>query len=336
METRKLQQVGGGTYTVSIPKEWAVEHRLEAGAEVHLYAHGDGSIVVRSAAKDGGRLEATRVELDGGDPALAARVVRAAHAAGYGTVTLVGSFTDADRRAVRSLTRSLVGATVPTATADEITVRSVLDASDVAVRQWVVQLRFVALSVHRQAASAFVGGEQGASDRLRARAEEAARLRETVARHASRSLVSFAEVDRLDATRPELFDYDAVARRLAGVADRGVRVARAGERLSSPLPGGVADDVDAVAERADRLVTDAVDAVLDGAGVGEVRSVLDDCERARADLDDLERTLFETVEGSMADGRALTRALDGLDRTVAAADDVAAVALRAALRDDGR
>ncbi len=24
METRKIQQVGGGTYTVSLPKEWVV------------------------------------------------------------------------------------------------------------------------------------------------------------------------------------------------------------------------------------------------------------------------------------------------------------------------
>jgi phosphate uptake regulator len=44
METRKLQRVGGGSFTVSVPKEWATEHQLEPRTEVHLYTHRDATV----------------------------------------------------------------------------------------------------------------------------------------------------------------------------------------------------------------------------------------------------------------------------------------------------
>ena len=62
METRKLQKIGGSTYSVSLPKEWATEHHLEAGMPIHLYPHTDGSLVLRSAAQDGGPLSAATVD----------------------------------------------------------------------------------------------------------------------------------------------------------------------------------------------------------------------------------------------------------------------------------
>ncbi|WP_044957453.1 AbrB/MazE/SpoVT family DNA-binding domain-containing protein, partial [Halarchaeum acidiphilum] len=64
METRKLQKVGGGTYTVSIPKAWATAHHLEAGAPVHVYPHDDGTLVVRSTRRDEEPIESATLALD--------------------------------------------------------------------------------------------------------------------------------------------------------------------------------------------------------------------------------------------------------------------------------
>jgi len=43
METRKIQIAGGTTYTVSLPKDWASDHGLEAGARVRVHPYEDGS-----------------------------------------------------------------------------------------------------------------------------------------------------------------------------------------------------------------------------------------------------------------------------------------------------
>ena len=53
METRKVQLAGGSTYTVSLPKQWAIEHGIEAGARVHLTLLDDGSLLVRPDHENG-------------------------------------------------------------------------------------------------------------------------------------------------------------------------------------------------------------------------------------------------------------------------------------------
>ena len=51
MQTRKIQQVGGGTYTVSLPKEWATAADIEPGAVVALHSHIDGTLVVQTGVE---------------------------------------------------------------------------------------------------------------------------------------------------------------------------------------------------------------------------------------------------------------------------------------------
>ena len=88
METRKIQKVGGGTYTVSIPAQWAKEHNIEAASTAYLHTHHDGSLVVRWNEKDQSELAATQIELADADPRVAERMLYAAYMAGFKRITL--------------------------------------------------------------------------------------------------------------------------------------------------------------------------------------------------------------------------------------------------------
>lgn len=327
METRKLQEVGGGTYTVSIPKEWADEHQFEAGRRVHLYTHADGSIVVRSGERDGGNLDCARVDVGGESAERVERALRAVHAAGFETARLVpdASFTDAQRRAARRTARRLVGAELLVEREDEVRVRYLLAADDVSVRQSVVQLQFVARSVHRAGVQAFVSGED-ATDRVRERRAEAVRLHGIVTRHLSRALRSLAEVDRLDATRAALFDYHEAGRLLGAVADRGVELARQGERLATPLPEAAAARTQSTAAAMREAVDDAATAVLEEDGTATAHAALAAHETAVAGVDDV----VERLES--AGGPPATRGADSLARTADHGGALVAVASRAAVR----
>jgi len=339
MQTRKLQQVGGGTYTVSIPKQWANDHQLEAGMELCLTTHGDDSIVLRTAEKDVDELATATVAVDGDGPALVRRALRAAHAAGFETFTLepAGAFTDDQRRTARSVARNLVGTELFAESAEEITVRHLLDATNVSVRQSVVQLQFTTLSVHRSATDALVDADSAAYERLRGRADEADRLFRMVARHLSRSLVSLAEVDRLGLSRPTLFDYYETARELEAVARQGVGLARAARRLPEPLPEPVAEKVREAAAAVRTVVDDATTAVLDDADEERTAVALDSHERAIAEVEAVTGALFDEAtapfDGSTAATVALARALDRLTRTADRGAAVADVAARAAVRE---
>jgi len=355
MKTRKLQQVGGGTYTVSIPKEWADDHGLEAGMELNLYTHADGSVVVRTTERDGGDLSTARIDVSGTAPALVERALRAAHAVGFETVTLVpeGAFTGAQRRAARSVVRDLVGTDLLVERGEEITVQHLLDASTVSVRQSVVQLQFTALSVHREATAAVVDGEaEDQAERVRERAAEAERLARMVHRHATRSLTSFEELDRLGVSRTELFDYEATARALRRVADEAVRTAEAAERLSTPLPDAVTSTVRETAEDSRALVDEATTAVLDRPDTTAAHAALDRRDGTVATVTAARDALFETsatpfdgavagatdgghtppAGGTVATAAAVSRVLDTVRRTADCGGAIAEVALQAAVR----
>lgn len=332
METRKLQQVGGGTYTVSIPKSWAENHGVEAGTNVHLYTHADGSIVLRNSEQDAGPLAEIHIDVHGTGRAHVRRALRAAHAIGFESVTLRPEtrFTDEQLREANLTKRSLVGAELVVERDDEITVRNMLDASDVSVRQTVVQLNFIARSVHREATTAFVEADDDAVRRVRDRIGEADRLLTMVTRHVNRALVSFAEIDRLGTSRPTLFDAYATAHELDHLATRGGSIARLACDLPAPLP----DREAAAFQRAAQQIRDAVDAattsVLEGKDPSAAFHALDRRDDA---LETVESTATTLLDDSSAVA-ARRRAVEHLRQSAAHAGTIATVGLRASLRPD--
>lgn len=339
METRKLQQVGGGTYTVSIPKDWAVNRGLGAGSEVYLFSHDDGSIVIKSNQEDVEPLVGVRIDIDREDPNLVKRVLRAAHVAGFEQVTVhsESKFTDEQRRITRSAKRRLVGFEMVEEGPHEITFQNLLHAPDVSVRQSVVQLQFVSLSVHRRAMAALVVGETIDQDRLRERTEEATRLSRMVARHFSRSLVSMAEVDHLGIGRPNLFDYYVTAEALARICDLSVTVAAATVEFDSPLTADVTESFERTSDIVQQVLDASTTAVLEDSSMDTVCEVLDRCDDAADAIETIHWNAFDDhVDGgdpSSREVRALTRALDAMTRIVDQTALIAEVALRTSMRD---
>jgi len=340
METRKIQEVGGGTFTVSLPKAWTTDHGFEAGMEMRLYTHRDGSILLRSSAADVDRLAEATVDIDdtdadSGDPDAVARAVRTAHVVGFETITLrrTGAFTDAEREAVNSTVRELVGTDILAASDTEITISHLLDTASVSVRQSVIQLQYVVVSLLRDATEAFV---EAAADptRVRDRAAEARRSVEMVTRHFSRSLLSYAELDTLGVSRPELFAYYDLAQQLETVTEQAVRIANTGEHLPGPLSDPAATDVRSVVDDIARAVDDAVTAVLNGE-MATVKQARDRCATAMDCIEAAEQRLYdEAGPDTVAPAVALSNALSHLQRAADCASSMADTAAQTAIRDE--
>ncbi|WP_049935294.1 phosphate signaling complex PhoU family protein [Haloplanus natans] len=344
METRKLQKIGGSTYSVSLPKEWATEHRLEAGMPIHLYPHTDGSIVVRSAARDGGPLSSTTITLPAADGDVIERALRAAYAVGYDTISLVapeGEELTADvRRAVRRCVRTMVGLSVTEETAERVAVENLLATSEVSIRQSVTQLQFTALSMHRTAIERVTrrvaGDSVESAPTLDDRDDEVDRLFEMLTRHFNRSLTDFEEVDDLDVNRSELFDYYLVGRQIERIADHAVRIGALADAVEPRSTRGrtASDDalaeLTALAEATCEVVEMATAATLDACD-DRAYEALERCDRVVDDVRALDRTLFERAPPG---AYALSRVLASLIRTAECGGNVARVALRAGLRPE--
>ncbi|WP_313693395.1 phosphate uptake regulator PhoU [Halorarum halobium] len=324
METRKIQTVGSGTYTVSLPKSWAESEGISAGTVVTLHADIDGLLRVEAPGHERDERSRVSVRVEDGEPERLERAVRAAYAAGFEELVLTApdGFGDDQRGTVRAVTRTLPGVTIADESADRLTVRTLLDASEVSIRQTIRQLRFVALSMHRDATAALTG--EATVEAPGDRDDEADRLFAMIDRHVGRGLSRLDEVDALGVTRPELFALWVTARELEGVADRAEQLATTAAELDGQATVPGEGDLDAVARQARQAVEDAVGVVVGDGTVDAARRALAAREAVREETDAMDRALF-AAEG--ADYR-LTHALEAVRRTAEHAGAVAELALR--------
>ncbi|WP_246989305.1 phosphate signaling complex PhoU family protein [Halorientalis marina] len=326
MEQRKVQQVGGGTYTVSLPKRWAERTGITAGKTVHIDVHGDEQLVIEpeSPADDA----TSRVQLTVGDepPNRLERTVKAAYAAGFEELVLQApeGFSSAQRQAVEQVASGFVGVALTTETETELIVRALLDATEVSVRQSVRQLRFTALSMHRDAMAALVDDEAPpAADRE----DEADRLYAMIDRHFGRGLSRLDEVDALGLSRSELFELRTAARELERVADNAETIGAVAAAVDT-LPDALPADKLRVIGRDALSVVERGTAVVVGDGDTDVANdALETREATRSAVEALDRELADP-----AGDYRLGRALDALRRTVESGGTIAELGLRAATR----
>ncbi|QOS13921.1 PhoU domain protein (plasmid) [Haloferax gibbonsii] len=342
METRKIQQVSNGTFTVSLPREWADGEGITAGTVVNLHTHLDGMLVVQAPeCEDDSSMQFTVTVggsdadgADGGvDPAggdFLEQTLRAAYAAGSKQVVIEadGTFDAEQRQAVRRVARNLVGVTITEESDTAVTVRNVLDANEVSIRQSVRQLQFVAVSMHRDATAALTGAAP--LDGFAERDDRADRLFAMVDRHFTRGLDRLDEVDALGETRPELFRLHTAARELERVADQAERIAAVASAVPDPLPPAVADEVSELAELVPASLESAVQVALEGDDPDAAREALAARDRVCEGVADAERRLFEEVDADA--NYRFAHALHALERTAEHAGNVAEVGLRTAVR----
>ena len=331
METRKLQKVGGGTYTISIPKSWADTHGLEVGEDVHIYTHRDGSIVLRSAQKDGGMLDEVCIEIEGQEDEHISTTLRALHVIGFETVTLVPDqrFTDEQRRTAREAKQNFVGTEILVESEDEITIQNLLDTADISVRQSLVQLKFIVLSIHRAAVQAVLDDRSPDKNRIDDQVNEADRLLDMITRHFNRAMVSLEEVDLLGLSRPKLYDYYATAVELQRIAHLNASIATKAGRNPDVITDDVTKAFLTAAEFVREFVDDAIYAVLGSDGLRSAQRTRDQQQLVVEQLLSVESELDDET----AD-KGLSATIDNLFLMVDHGRRIADIAIVSAIRSE--
>lgn len=327
MYTRKVQTVGSGTYTVSLPKDWARSAGIDAGDTVNLHTHIDGTLALQAEEREDETPGRTTMRVGPDDVTSLERTIRAAYAAGTKEIRLEATdgFTAEQRRVVDRVARTLTGVSVTEESESKLTVRTLLDTEEVSVRQSVRQLAFVALSMHRDATAVLTAGT--GSGTVADRNEQVDRLYAMIDRSFARGLARLDEVDSLGLTRPELFELWATTRELERVADHAGGIETAAGRIADSIDASVTEEIREIAQRAREVVTDAVDVVLGDSDAETARQALDARDRLREDIGSFERRL----DASSADESQLELVLERLRRTAEHGGTVAEYGLRHAI-----
>ena len=333
METRKVQLTGGSTYTVSLPKQWADEHHIEAGRRLYLHPNGDASLVVRAAPPDEDTATTTRVAVDGYSENNLRRTVQALYAVGFDefTATTSEEFSTAQRRTMRNAARNLVGLEAFEETDTRIVFKNILDSKKEPVRQSVLQLEYVTTWMHRTAVEAVASGDTDRAEHVIDRDDEADRLFGLVHRHFQRTLRSMQEVEQLGFNRPTMFAYYTTARQLERVADHAEKIAAVSLRLDDAPLEDPMDELVSLADRSREIVVDAASVLLGSGSVEQAYTAFTERDELLRSVDDLDRKLHAS---SAADTYLLALVLDSVRRTAEYGGNIAEAMVQASVRSE--
>jgi phosphate uptake regulator len=333
METRKVQLSGGTTYTVSLPKEWAQEQGIEAGSVLSLRPNGDGSLLVEPTSGREDEDRSARIDVSMAEEEAIRQWVRALYAIGYESVTLVDSDGhDAGRRPIIEETvDGLSGFELLEVTETRIRLTNLVDAENVDVRKITLRFRLVALAMHRDAVTAVVEDNVDLAEQIIGRDSEADKLFAMVTRYFRRALSDLQEVEKLNQSRDELFEYYYTCRQFERIADHAVKIARFVTDPEAPLPRAFGDQLQQFGFRARSVIDDAADVVLADGDVKTAHAALADRDALEADIDVFDRELYD--HDAPEEAYVVGLILDSLWRTAAYGGNVAAIAVQQELRE---
>ncbi|MFW6321551.1 MAG: PhoU domain-containing protein [Halohasta sp.] len=269
MDTRKVQSVGGGTHTVSLPKSWSRANGVAPGDVVDVHQHRDGVLAIQPQECEYGEPTQPTVRVDAESTDRLEATLRAAYAAGLRGLTLesTAAFSAAQRRTVDEVATTLTGMSVVDRSPTEIVVRVLLDSDEISVAQSVRQLCFVALSMHETAMESVIAGSTPVD--IGRRDDQADRLAAMVDRSFLRAQARLDEVDALGYDRPRLFELWATARELERIADHAETIASVAPAVdpTAACDAGdcetALDELRRVADETRTLVSDAVGLIVD-------------------------------------------------------------------------
>jgi phosphate uptake regulator len=254
--TRKIQQVGGGTYMVSVPKEWGDSIDIDAWDEVYVQRHIDGTLVIKPPDYASESSSPVEVEADEFNREKLEIVIRSAYAAGVRVIELrvAESKTDAEKYAVDDILRRLVGLTADDVDGVSVTIRSLVDHDEVSVRQTLRQLVFLVLKMYRQAIANVDNPDHSRESRSNHAGVE--RLQLLIARNFRRSLSDRSVMDQLGLTREELLDAWVAAQALHFVPVEVERIVLIANELNCQLDSTITEKLHSAGRLTRQVIED--------------------------------------------------------------------------------
>jgi len=256
---RKVQVTGGGTFLVTLPKDWADALGVTQGSTVTLMPNDSGALLL---VPDGAR-ERNRCELamDGRDYVGLQRDVIARYIAGYDVIRVVGArIRPEQRRMVREIAQSLVGLEILEESQTAVVLHSVVSMRDFPVGQTIHRIFEITIGMLDDAVAACRTRDDELARDVVERDGDVDRLVLLVARQFGLLLRDLLVEEEVQLSRFHFHYHQAVADQLERVADHAVKVSRATLALSEDLAADVLARIVEAAKDSRRILTGAVQA----------------------------------------------------------------------------
>lgn len=294
MEIRKVQKTGTSTLTVSLPKPWAEEHKLEPGDPVEMEVLSDGSLSLTTVIgnKEEHRKKTIRVKNGDSGPHLMRKLI-GTYLAGFDVIEIVAKERlDFElKKKIKEFTKIIIGPEVIDETSTAITLHDLSDPGELPQKKCLRRMYRLVTSMHSDAMTAFGTGDECLAKDVIERDLDVDRLYMMVVKQYNMILKNRKLGKRIGSDIQEGVYLMLAARLIERIGDHAEKIARNSLSEFAESDEGIVSKMEDLSTRALSVLKKCTDAMfrrdVDDANsaIDEGNAVVEDCEEFKANIE---------------------------------------------------
>nr|WP_288070554.1 phosphate uptake regulator PhoU [Methanolobus sp.] len=328
METRKVQQTGGSTYIISLPKTWADKVGIKTGSRVTLQPQPDGKLVI-DPIHDAPPVRKIQIDVTGSMGDALIRDMIAAYLAGSDIIEVKADRILAEQKnIVRSMCYKLIGPEIIEETAKKVVIQDLLNPDEISIKKSVRRMYLISNSMHIDAIKAIKTLDADLALDVDQRDDDVDRLFLLIAKQ-FRSILRGARLpDAAETSIDEYHDLRMAAGPIERIADHARKIAKVTSSLNEPIPDDIMEMIESTSELSRKVVEDSIDALYNS-DVDLANQVIDRVARMSPMINKLNASILKIKSyGTVV---ALGTVVDSIDRTGDYGSNIAEIAINSAM-----
>jgi phosphate uptake regulator len=229
LEIRKIQQTGGSSYVISLPKTWVNSLKIKKNDPIGIIAQPDNTLLITTKIT-GEQVQITKEfnvdEID--EPDFLFRCLIGAYIVGFDNIKLrsknkMPPFT---RTVVRKFTQMTIGQEVVEETGASISIKDLLDPMEMPFASTIRRMYVIARSMFEDSINIIKNWDAVLADDVISRDNDIDRLHWLISRQCSILLRNVNLAEKLDITPGIAVNYSLISKFIERIADHAVNITR--------------------------------------------------------------------------------------------------------------
>ncbi|MCC4770032.1 AbrB/MazE/SpoVT family DNA-binding domain-containing protein [Methanosarcina sp. DH2] len=330
METRKVQQTGGSTYIISLPKQWAEKVGIKTGTRVSIQAQPDGKLLI-DPILEGRTIKTKRIDVAGYEAKALERDIIAAYLYGYDRMEFTAKRILAEQKQViRKVCYKLIGPEIIEESSNCVVIQDLLNPNELHIKKGIHRMFLITGSMQKDAIRALKTGDHDLALDVSQRDDEVDRLCLMISKQFRSILCGGRMPDSSETSIEEYHDFRMAAGPIERIADHSQRIANVISKMQEPVREDVMQVIEDLSNTYMELVQQAVDALYNS-DTSLANQVIDSIDNMRSRVTELHASILklESHETMIYLGMVV----DSLSRIGDLGSNIAEIAINSAIRD---
>jgi phosphate uptake regulator len=231
VELRKMQLIGRGSFSVTLPPDWVKEYKLKPSDQITITREDDGSLrLVPGIIREEKEELKTTINADNyKDPGLLARLIVASYICGFDSIEVVSKHTISEnyRREIGDAVNILMGLGIIESTSNRVVLQSMIDPAKFPLKPLLKRLCALASSMYKDAMRALNDKDSSLATSVIQRENEVNKIYALLQRQVAASTFDKNVLKKIDLKgTPDLVHHIMILPRIKSMVENVLEIAK--------------------------------------------------------------------------------------------------------------